>query len=501
MPDKHLNIFFRAFAYNVLRRIPFCGKFVGECFRYAAEVAMEASVCRFYICGIPILTLRQLDEVTSFELGKGLPILSVKQSSTKLCGYIGPLEVFKIRFLGPRPIPSIPPSFIPVQRKTKKIFLNIGRLHKNDGQYGIARVALCLYTALRKLCPQGYEVWPVYATAKQAGFLYANRYVRRHFEEAEVIDRDYPIELSRGDIFIDIVADIDMIPLQKKACVAMREAGVKVFAMCHDLIPISHPQYIERSLQKQFPIWLQTISAYDGVISPSSTVAEEYRLWRNRKWPNSSNEFLIDWFHLGADFNKVANSVGMPDSAKTTFAAMQARPSLLEVSTIEPRKGHRQALAAFEQLWAKGVEINYVIVGNKGWLMDDFVNELEKHPELNKRLFWLRGISDEYLNKIYDAASAVLFPSEAEGFGLAVVEGAMHGKPLILRDLPVFREIAGKHATYFSGLEPQSLVDCLERWLEDFKKNKVISTDGIKPLTWEESAKMFLSRLPLMKRE
>ena len=54
--------------------------------------------------------------------------------------------------------------------------------------------------------------------------------------------------------------------------------------------------------------------------------------------------------------------------------------------------------------------------------------------------------------------------SEGEGFGLAIVEGARHGKPLILRDIPVFREIAGKHAFYFRGDTPEELAKALREW-------------------------------------
>ena len=95
----------------------------------------------------------------------------------------------------------------------------------------------------------------------------------------------------------------------------------------------------------------------------------------------------------------------------------------------------------------------------------------------------------------------MLMPSEVEGFGLAVIEGAYHGKPLILRDIPVFREIAGDNATYFSGLEPEPLADVIEQWLKDFEQGGVIPSTGIKPLTWEESARMLLSRLPLQDKE
>ena len=128
--------------------------------------------------------------------------------------------------------------------------------------------------------------------------------------------------------------------------------------------------------------------------------------------------------------------------------------------------------------------------------MDDFLCRLEGHAERGRRLFWLSDVSDEFLDCLYEASSAVLMPSEAEGFGLAVVEGARHGRPLILRDLPVFREIAGEGATYFSGLAPEDLSDCLEAWLKKHEEGTLPSPGKIRILSWEESARMLLAALP-----
>ena len=47
------------------------------------------------------------------------------------------------------------------------------------------------------------------------------------------------------------------------------------------------------------------------------------------------------------------------------------------VGTVEPRKGHRQALAAMELLWTDDVDANLVIIGKKGWMMDDLVERID----------------------------------------------------------------------------------------------------------------------------
>ena len=163
------------------------------------------------------------------------------------------------------------------------------------------------------------------------------------------------------------------------------------------------------------------------------------------------------------------------------------------VGTIETRKGHAQVVAAFENLWAHGIDANLVIVGRQGWNVDEFINRLRHHPELGRRLFWLEGISDEYLEKIYATCTCLIAASEGEGFGLPLIEAAQHKLPIIARDIPVFREVAGNHAFYFSGKEPTDLAGTVVRWLELHESGKNPDSDGMPWLSWRQSTERLLS--------
>src|SRR5690606_1150894 len=154
---------------------------------------------------------------------------------------------------------------------------------------------------------------------------------------------------------------------------------------------------------------------------------------------------------LGADIAASRPTTGMPDDVAGILRALRARPTFLAVGTVEPRKGYGQLLGAFEQLWAAGVDVTLVIVGKRGWTSAAAVERLEKHAEAGRRLFWLEGISDEYLEAVYAASACLVAASCDEGFGLPLVEAARHGLPLLIRDTPVFREVAGEHAFYFNG--------------------------------------------------
>jgi len=158
------------------------------------------------------------------------------------------------------------------------------------------------------------------------------------------------------------------------------------------------------------------------------------------------------------------------------------------VGTLEPRKRQTQALDAFEKLWSDGVDVNLVIVGNEGWMVEALTSRLRSHPESKKRLFWLTSISDEFLEKIYDECAALLCASEGEGFGLPLIEAAQHKMPIIARDIDVFREVAGECAYYFKGMQPEELASAIEHWLSLRSEGKIPSSEGVRWRTWHESA-------------
>ncbi|MDZ7761285.1 MAG: glycosyltransferase [Desulfovermiculus sp.] len=156
--------------------------------------------------------------------------------------------------------------------------------------------------------------------------------------------------------------------------------------------------------------------------------------------------------------------------------------------TLEPRKGHTQVLSAFELLWKQREDVNLAIVGKPGWTVENLIKRLKHHPERAKRLFWLQGISDEYLKKIYTASTCLIAASEGEGFGLPLIEAAQHKLPIIARDLQVFREVAGEHAYYFQGKKSDDLARAVQNWLKHYEQDEHPKSDDMPWLTWEQSA-------------
>jgi glycosyltransferase involved in cell wall biosynthesis len=228
----------------------------------------------------------------------------------------------------------------------------------------------------------------------------------------------------------------------------------------------------------------------------SYAVAEETQAWLDAA--GNPQPVSIAVLHHGADLAASVPSAGLPADSEATLRQIALAPAFLMVGTIEPRKGHLQALSAFEQLWRDGSEAMLVIVGKEGWTglpdnerrtIPQLMNRLRHHPELGKRLFWLSGISDEYLERLYAGADCLLAPSEGEGFGLPLIEAAQCGLPILARDLPVSREVAREHACYFSGLAAADLAQAVKDWLALDAKGQVPSSRNIEWSSWERNSR------------
>jgi glycosyltransferase involved in cell wall biosynthesis len=110
-------------------------------------------------------------------------------------------------------------------------------------------------------------------------------------------------------------------------------------------------------------------------------------------------------------------------------------------------------------------------------------------------LLWLEGVSDEYLEHLYNHSDCLIAASYGEGFGLPLIEAAQYKLPIIARDLPVFREVAGEHAWYFSGASAQEMAQSLTEWLTLFEQNRHPQSGQMPWLTWKGSARQLIGEI------
>lgn len=383
------------------------------------------------------------------------------------------------------------------ERDHKKLFVDISELVCRDARTGIQRVVRSVLTCLLETGAGAYEVVPVYATMDQPGYRVASQFASQFSGKEDLGQKaDEFIAYVAGDVFLGLDLQPVVVPAQRETFKAMRNQGVRVLFVVYDILCVRVPQYFETVPVQAFQQWLSVVAESDGAICISRAVRDDLLEWVKENPVARARQFETGWFHLGADIENSKPTRGIPETAATVFGAMQKRPAFLMVGTLEPRKGHTQTLAAFDELWGAGQDVALVIVGKQGWHVESLAEKLRSHTEAGKRLFWLEGISDEYLDSLYANAKCLILASEGEGFGLPLVEAAQHRLPILARDLPVFREVAGDHASYFSGKTASDLASAITEWIRLNETGLAPQSTGMPWLTWEESTQMLMRELP-----
>lgn len=225
-----------------------------------------------------------------------------------------------------------------------------------------------------------------------------------------------------------------------------RARGVGVAVNVYDLIPYTHPQWFPPgAADSSFTPWLrQAIRVADVLLVNSRATAQALEGFVRRFPPRRPDTFAVHHLPLGCDFDRTEPA-----------APGEREPAhFLVVGTVEPRKGHWAVLDAVEDLWAAGTAVRLTVVGRHGWMVDELVRRMEALSAAQPGFTWLQNASDAELDQLYRTCTAAVVASEAEGFGLPVVEAALRGCPVVVRDIPVLREIAGDDATYFSDRTP-----------------------------------------------
>ncbi len=261
-------------------------------------------------------------------------------------------------------------------------------------------------------------------------------------------------------------------------------AGIPIVTCVYDLIPIDFPETCHPGVPELFKTWLDcALTHSDAFVCISETTARRLQRHIEDSRPNPRTRYKIGWWLLGADFTPVR------EVSKTPPALIDGAYALV-VGTLEPRKKHSFILDCFKSLWAEGSSIKLVFAGRQGWKMESFVEEFQASPEYGSRLFWFNGPSDEELHSLYWHSACVVMASSAEGFGLPLAEAAHYRKPVVVSDIPAFREIVVSNGHFFSNDSHASLRKALNDALDGDR-----APATVRCTTWEESARSLMNLL------
>ncbi|GAA3802207.1 glycosyltransferase family 4 protein [Cellulomonas soli] len=138
------------------------------------------------------------------------------------------------------------------------------------------------------------------------------------------------------------------------------------------------------------------------------------------------------------------------------------RPYLLWCGTLEPRKNVARLVRAYAQACASdGLDHDLVLVGPAGW--GDGASQVREAlrglPADSVHMLGRLGSAD--LQAAYAGASAFVFPSLWEGFGLPVLEAMAHGVPVVTSKGTSMAELVGQDGVLVDPTDVEELASGL----------------------------------------
>ena len=156
--------------------------------------------------------------------------------------------------------------------------------------------------------------------------------------------------------------------------------------------------------------------------------------------------------------------VSVPELAAFQAKFGLGKHYLLAVGHIEARKNYPRLVDALAHLHRRGLTPSLVIIGNDS---GDTVHVEQRIQAagLQGQVRLLSGLTDLEVRCAYAGCSLFVFPSCYEGFGIPILEAMAAGRPMVLSDIDVFREITQQQGVYFSPMDVDGMAAAMENVL------------------------------------
>jgi FkbM family methyltransferase len=258
-----------------------------------------------------------------------------------------------------------------------------------------------------------------------------------------------------------------------------RQTKLKIGFIFYDAIPIQRPEFVD--MASKHATYMQQLLLADVI-------------WPISNW--SAQDLIAYW-----QYQEKADAVTMPVvnplllSGESSLrdrvtSPTPGQPLILSVGTLEPRKNQVALIQAFEAYYQQHPDTDWelVLVGNLHPAVASFVNHaVQTIPKIRH----LGHVSDEELDRLYQACAFTVFPSVSEGFGLPILESLWYGKPCICANFGSMAEIAeaGGCLTVDTRLL-HLLSQAIEQLIENSALRQTLATQAItRPIrSWDQYA-------------
>jgi glycosyltransferase involved in cell wall biosynthesis len=209
-----------------------------------------------------------------------------------------------------------------------------------------------------------------------------------------------------------------------------------------------------------------------AVYSPQGTARQEWAISRIGKEADAiisvsqtTKNDLIDLYQLPAE--KIFVTHLAPEIRKQFLAdrpkTVSPSPYFLTIGRLEKKKNIANLVRAFGRI---GGNAKLILAGSWGFGAEE-IKQAIAESGASDRIETPGYVSDEEANRLLAGATAYLFPSYYEGFGLPALESMVAGAPLIAADIPALREVAGAAALFVAPADLDGWANAMQQLATD----------------------------------
>ncbi len=247
---------------------------------------------------------------------------------------------------------------------------------------------------------------------------------------------------------------------------ALKRQGVRLGVLIYDSFPATHPEFATDDTVRYFNQALNEGLVYwDFALAISEYSAASFRrIAEERGFP----PIPVVAVPLAHSFGMGTTSPDWLDTFPQSMQDIRGREFVLCVCTIEVRKNHLLLFHAWQRMIEAGDNPPPIIfAGRIGWGVKDLMAQLDATRCLDGRIMLALDVSDAELAALYRNALFTVFPSHAEGWGLAVGESLSFGKACLAAGVTALPEVGGDLVAYADPGSVPDWIAKLRAWLHD----------------------------------
>lgn len=243
----------------------------------------------------------------------------------------------------------------------------------------------------------------------------------------------------------------------------------------HDIIPLVMPGVTKINLDRYRKMCALILNQFDIIITDSNQTKRDIL----NEFEINPEKIIMNYLHT--DIVELANKTDATQNQTCLKRfGLKENEFFLYVGALEPRKNIVRLIKSYLHA---DTELPLVIAGKDGWLYEEIHEAMRpllgESKIKGKRIVRLEYPSNEEVVALMTFATALLFPSLYEGFGLPVLEAMSLGCPVMTSNNSSLSEIAGTAALLIDPYEIDEMSHAITKLATDSSLRETLSAQGL----------------------